>query len=349
MQTKLHTPGTATSRAARYGRFDQRGSAKSARCYTRFRMSIGEAKRRQVAGWAAVFISTLVACFWAFWGSNENFHEGWFSASIWQNIALMFVQYFSPMLIVILMSVLALRWPLFALPLLGMFAAGAILLFRVNAGVAILFAIFLLALGALYRFGRPQPRRWAWRCVIGLPLTTAVICGVYPGWLATHRLDDGNYGMRLIEGNGMRLVWAPEGAGWPSRGVSWQEARRSCAHLTADGRSLADQPQNVWRLPTVDEAIRSLVFRGVNAGGTWDRALHRAQFRTTPDKDSPLWKVHSPVIYWWAGDDVNGNQAYYISYNGYVLLAPKHIAPGDLAFRCVCEPSMQNMSPSNRQ
>ena len=43
---------------------------------------------------------------WACWGSNENFHEGWYYPSIWRNIGLMFVQYLSPMLIVMLMT----RW-----------------------------------------------------------------------------------------------------------------------------------------------------------------------------------------------------------------------------------------------
>ena len=93
-------------------------------------MSLWSAKRRQIAGWAAVSISTLVACFWAFWGSNENFHEGWFSPSVWQNIGLMFAQYLSPMLIVMLISILALAWPRLALPLFGASAVAVAWFFR---------------------------------------------------------------------------------------------------------------------------------------------------------------------------------------------------------------------------
>jgi hypothetical protein len=305
-------------------------------------------ERRQIVGWTAVSVSTLVACFWAFWGSNENFHEGWFSLSIWQNIGLMFAQYLSPMLAVMLISILALCWPRLALPMSGIFALGLAWFFRGGRASVLLFVIPLVALGLLYHFGRPQPRGWAWRCLIGLPLATAVICGAYPGWLAIHRLDDGNYGMRRVEGNGISLIWAPDGPGWPPRGVSWQEAKRSCAYLTADGRSLADLPQNFWRLPTVDEAVRSLVFRGSNAGGTWDPVFHRARYRMTPDKDSPLWKVHSPVIYWWTGTEIDSDRAYYITDNGYVQLVPKRIAPGYLAFRCVCEPSKQNLLPAGQ-
>jgi hypothetical protein len=55
---------------------------------------------QRIVGWSAVSISTLVAGFWGFWGSIENFHEGWFSPGLWKNLALMFVQYLSPMIIV---------------------------------------------------------------------------------------------------------------------------------------------------------------------------------------------------------------------------------------------------------
>jgi hypothetical protein len=247
-------------------------------------------KWRQVVGWVAVSISVVVACFWAFWGSIENFHEGWYHSSLLQNIGLMIAQYLGPMLVVMLLSMIVLRWPRLALPMLGAAAVAIALFFRGRRVAIELIVIPLVALGVLYRLGRPQPRCWALRSLIGLPLITAVVCGAYPGWRAIHRLDDGNCGMRLIEGNGVTLVWAPEGPGWPSRGASWQKAKRNCAYLTADGRYLADQPQNAWRLPTVDEAVRSMVFRGRNAGGTWDPVLHQARYRMSPDKDSPLWE-----------------------------------------------------------
>ena len=34
---------------------------------------------RQILGWSAVAVSTGLACMWAWWGSIENFHEGWYS------------------------------------------------------------------------------------------------------------------------------------------------------------------------------------------------------------------------------------------------------------------------------
>ena len=308
------------------------------------------AMTRQVLGWAAVSISTAFACLWAFWGSIENFHEAWYYPSIWRNIGLMFVQYLSPMLFVLLVSVLALRWPPLAVPLLTVGAIAGAWYFSTPSHAAIVLIAFPLAfLGVLYHFGRPQPRRWAWKCVIGLPLLTAVVCGAYPGWRATHRFDDGNYGMRRIEGNGVTLIWSPEGPGWPTRGVSWHEAMRSCTYLSADGRSLEELPQNVWRLPTIDEAVRSMVFRGANAGGTWDPLGHRAQYRVMPDKDSPIWKVHSQVIYWWTSTEVDEIRADYITDNGYVLAVPKRFMPGSLAYRCVCEPSKTSIAPTGHE
>lgn len=299
-------------------------------------------RRRQILGWAAVAISTVSACLWAWWGSNENFHEGWFYLSIWRNLGLLFVQYLSPMLIVMLISAAALAWPRLALPVMGTSAIGAAWClgsFRAFSVAVLLIAVPLAVLGVLYQFGRPQPRRWAWLCLLGLPLATATVSGAYPGWMAVNRFDDGNYGIREISGNGVTLLWAPEGPGWPENGVSWYTAMDRCARLTADGRSLADASQNVWRLPTIDELVRSLVFRGKNAEGTWDPVLHQAEFRHVPDKDSPLWKVHSKVIYWWTSAEIDQEHAYYVTSNGYAHAVSKHIGPDYLAFRCVAEPS----------
>lgn len=297
---------------------------------------------RQMLGWTAVAASTGVACLWAFWGINENFHEGWYLASLRQNLALMLVQYLSPMLLVMVLSAAALRWQRLTLPLLLASAIGVVWFFHRAHAAAIVLVLLMLAPGALYHFGRPEPRRWAWRCLIGLPLLTAAGFGVYPGWFAVHRFDDGNYGMRTIEGNGLTVVWAPEGPGWPENGVSWYQATETCAHLSADGKTLALAPQNAWRLPTVDETVRSLVFRGNNAGGVWDPVLRRAHYRTMPDKDSPLWKVHSKVVYWWTSTEEDAARADYISNNGYVQSVPKRIRPGYLAYRCVSEPQISN-------
>ncbi len=300
-------------------------------------MTTPRSATQQIVGWTAVALSTLLACFWAFWGVNENFHEAWFSPSLLRNLALMFLQYLSPLIIVMLTSIAALRWPRFAFLFFGAVAAALAWFLRHNHAALLLPLPPLLALAALYTFGRPHPRPWAWRVLIGLPLITLVACGTWPAWRAVHRFDDGNYGTRTIAGNGVTLVWAPQGPGWPSTGTSWYAAKRSCAYLADDGLSLSGQPLDIWRLPTTDEAVRSLVFQGTNAGGAWDPSSRRAHYRIAPEKDSPLWKVHSPIIYWWTATE-SGPLADYITYNGFIQTVSKRMRPGDLAFRCVRDP-----------
>lgn len=305
--------------------------------YTSRPMNSRRLLRSQIFGWIAVSISTALACFWAVWGINENFHEGWYFESVWRNIGLMMVQYLSPMLGVILLSVIAILWPRFALPTLGIVAIGAAWFFRKGSAGTELIAGSLLVLGTLYTLGRPHPRHWALGGLFVLPVLTIIVCGAYPWWQAFHRLDDGNYGMRQVEGNNLTLVWAPEGPGWPTQGSSWQKATDACEHLTKDGRSESSLPQGVWRLPSVDEAVRSLVYRGHNAGGTWDSVHQSAHFRVPPDKDFPLWKVHSQVIYWWTATEVDHQTADYITNNGAVHSHDKRSAGDYTAFRCVCE------------
>ena len=293
---------------------------------------------QQIIGWTAVAISTLVAGFWGFWGSIENFHEGWYFASLWRNLALMLVQYLGPMIVVTGLAAVAIGWRRAAIPVFGTVALTLTLFFRHAPAGLLLVSAPLFILGLLYHFGKPEPRRWAFRSVICLPILTAVVCGAYPGWRAIWRLDDGNYGARLIAANGVALVWAPEGPGWPSQHASWWQAEQACACLSQDGRSISDQPLNIWRLPTIDEAVRSLVYRGRNAGGVWDPVRQRGHYQMVPDKDSPLWKVHSHVIYWWTATEAGKNRAYRIAYNGYVLAWDKRGWGDYWAYRCVKEP-----------
>jgi hypothetical protein len=63
--------------------------------------------------------------------------------------------------------------------------------------------------------------------------------------------------------------------------------------------------------------------------------LHRATFRTRPDKESPLWNPDSPIIYWWTATEVDPEQVCRVAYNGYVLVVPKKISMGSCAFRAV--------------
>ncbi len=50
------------------------------------------------------------------------------------------------------------------------------------------------------------------------------------------------------------------------------------------------------------------------------------------------------MIYWWTSTEIDRDHACYITDNGFVIPLVKKIAPGDLAFRCVCEPSKLSVS-----
>ena len=282
--------------------------------------------------------SVLFSCFWAFWGIIENFHEGWFHASLLENIGLMFIQYLSPLIIFLSLTLIGIH-----LPRVGGFAhalAGILLflfLFDLKDQVAMIFVILpMILLGALYWFGRPQPRRLARRIAIGLPLLTLIVCGIEPVVRVAGRQSDGNLGERLIEGkDGVRLIWAADGAGWSCDGATWHEADMRCRYLAEDGRTQADVPQDIWRLPTVDEAVRSMSRHGANSGGVWDEQSKTAVYLTRPDKESPLWNIHSQVIYWWTATEIDAETAYIIVYDGKVWARRKRFAPGTLGYRCV--------------
>jgi hypothetical protein len=298
-----------------------------------------EYNRRQVAGWIAVGLSTAITCFWAFWGIIENFHEGWHYESWLSNAGLMFVQYLSPMLIFAGVTLISIFWPRVGAGLHGILALLLAWFFEALTNTVTLFLILpLMGLGALYWFGRPRPRKIAAFLAIGLPLLTLTISGIAPVLRVSQRFDDGNLEARLVHGNGLTLIWAPDGPGWPRQGANWDEAHQVCATLGEDGLALAPLPQHLWRLPTVDEAVRSMARHGQNSGGVWDAESAEPTYQTTPDKESPLWNVHSPVIYWWTGTEVDGNHAYIIVYDGKVWARAKNLSAAYLGFRCVRQP-----------
>jgi hypothetical protein len=292
--------------------------------------------RPQIVGWIAVGLSTAITCFWAFWGIAENFHEGWYYESLLSNVGLMFVQYLSPMLLFMGVTVLSISWPRVGAGLHLALALAIAWFFQAFTNtVAFFLMVPLIGLGALYWFGRPQPRRVALSLVVGLPLLTLIIIGIEPVLRVSRRMDDGNLQARLVQGNGVDLVWAPDGPGWPRTGADWHEAQQVCQHLGEDGLTLAPVPQGTWQLPAVDEVVRSMARHGQNSGGEWDAETAKATYETTPDKESPLWNVHSQVIYWWTATEADEEHAYIIVYDGEVWPRAKEFGPAYLGFRCV--------------
>jgi hypothetical protein len=292
--------------------------------------------KRRLVGWLALGISTLVTCFWAFWGIVENFHEGWYFESLLANLGLMFVQYLSPMLIFMAVTLLSIFWHRFGGGLHVILALLGIWFFQAFSNAAMFLIILpLTGLGLLYWFGRLEPRKLAASVALGLPLLTLIIAGIGPAVRVSQRINDGNLQARPVHGNGVDLIWAPDGPGWPREGTNWYEAQKACEYLGEDGLTIASNPQHIWRLPTVDEAVRSMARHGINSGGVWDAETSEATYSTTPDKESPLWNLHSQVIYWWTATEVDEERAYIIVYDGKVWPRSKDFGPAYLGFRCV--------------
>jgi hypothetical protein len=295
--------------------------------------------KRRIVGWIAVGLSIVITCVWALWGILETFHEGWYHESLLSNLGLMFVQYLSPMLIFMGVTLISIYWPRFGGGLHIIFALLAVWFFRAFSNAATFLIITpLIGLGLLYWFGRPQPRRIAVAMAIGLPILILIIFGIVPVLRVLQRIDDGNLQARLVQGNGVKLIWAPDGPGWPRAGGNWYEAQQVCQYLDEDGLTPASAPQHIWRLPTVDEAVRSMARHGQNSGGVWDAENAQATYKTTPDKESPLWNVHSQVIYWWTATEIDEDRAHIIVYDGKVWPRAKHFGPDYLGFRCVKQP-----------
>ena len=287
-------------------------------------------------GWVAVGISAVITCFWAFWGIIENFHEGWYFESLLSNLGLMFAQYLSPMLAFILVTLVSIFWPRIGGGLHMILALLAIGFFNAFSNAATFLIILpLIGLVLLYWNGRLEPKKLAVSVSIGLPFLTLFIAGVEPVIRVSQRINDGNLSAQLIHGNGADLTWAPDGPGWPREGGDWYEANQICQHLIEDGLTLSTTPQNVWRLPTVDEVVRSMSRHGQNSGGTWNAETAEATYKITPDKESPLWNIHSQVIYWWTATEVDDDHAYIIVYDGKVRSRDKQFSPAYLGFRCV--------------
>jgi len=204
--------------------------------------------------------------------------------------------------------------------------------------VGLLIFIPIITIGLLYYFGEVEKKKLAWRLIVFIPLIIILVISIPQGIRVSYRINDGDFSMRMVEGYGV-MAWAPRGPGWPDRGTSWHEAVRICKHLSEDGMILMEEEQNIWRLPTVIEAVSSMMLHGENAGGVWYQEVEKASYRLTPDKETPLWDVNSKVIYYWTADTVpdSEEQAYMIVYDGNVYKRDKESHPDYLSFRAVKE------------
>lgn len=345
-------------------------------------------------GTAAVAMATAL---WVYWSSAEFYFEAW---GLPLGEMLLYLIPGAVCLALALLVTLAPKvggWTLIAIggafsvwwTRLQMARSGRSLL-EVAAG-NFLFSGILVVAGALFLFearrrrllreaGRwPRPSRWRRRArlLVAIMPPIAVALGIsaseLPRVLTRH--DDGDRGARLIEGDGVRLVWAPAGPGWnwkqpwggypswdslalygaepigidgrpkleaqgrPHASAGDMHATGLCRYLSVDGTTLADTPQDIWRLPTAEELTRSLVRDGVTAGCVWDGTPSgRVECARKPDKESPLWNPDQPPIYMWAADEIDADRALYVSHNAWVHPQPKSWGNPRHGYRCVRDP-----------
>ncbi len=297
-------------------------------------------------GWVCVVLCTSLASFWAFWGAMEAFHEGWCMPLLWQRL-LQTLAYLTPAALIALITASAIRWPV-----LGVVAGLSIVAFLLTAqalGYSRFPWLLLLLLAgapgmaatALY-FGRPTPRGLSIALAISAPLAVAILSGIGPAIRVAGRFDDGDRSMQLIAGNGVELEWAPAGPGWARKGnVNYTQTIDRVTRLSYDGQTLMNEPQDVWRLPTREEVVRSLTCYGENAGGQWDTTTADATYGRTPDKESPLWDPHAPLIYLWTADELDDRRAWIVVYHGGVFAKDKQLGSASIGFRAVRDPRPQ--------
>jgi hypothetical protein len=330
--------------------------------------------RRKLPGIIAIGLVTLTTTLWTFWGVGEMYYEGWWGA--WYNR----LPYLGLPAICLAFTLVAVTWPRVGGWILtvagGAFTAwrwvrqaqlgdltvGWMLGWFPASGLLVITGVLFLLEGRYRRqrraAGWKPPQRWLRRnsrylFAVGLPLLTALLVTIlFVPWLG-ERFDDGNRGARLLEGNGVTLVWAPKGPGWnwhpleghgrrpswddialygvPPAGIhaerkpGYREAHAApsdmettglCRYLSEDGTALMSEPQDVWRMPTTDEVARSLVQGGENAGCTWDGVSVGADCSRQPNKDTPLWAADESPIYYWTADEYDAESAWYVPYTG---------------------------------
>lgn len=217
-------------------------------------------------------------------------------------------------------------------------------------------------------------RRNFWM-LLALGIPTLVLAGmsVYSLPIVLTREDDGLRGLRRITGNdGVTREWAPAGPGWNWKQdyggyPSWQmialygvepvgmetkpgynsrqgqfataeemAAYNLCLYLSEDGSRLETEAQNLWRMPTVDDYARSFARHGENAGCEWKgEPNEQMDCSVQPDKETPLWAPDLEPIYYWAAEESDERNAYFVSYNDWVNVTYKAGGNPRHSYRCV--------------
>lgn len=347
-------------------------------------------------GWIAKTLLIMITSAWCYWSIGEMYYEGW-----WGPFYIRLI-YLIPGAAFLILTLIGIKWPkiggwliiiiggLFTIMFMDIhFVDGKLTMDRDLAGFMVSGPLVFLGAFLLIE-ARNQKRRAAqgwvaspiwWRrniwylAALVPPLLILIGMSISNLPILLTRMDDGDRGARLIEGNGVSLIWAPEGPGWnwkqdyggyPSwnmvalyglppigmgdkPGYDWRKGvfasaeemaqYNLCLYLSEDGLTLEAEPQNIWRMPTVDEYARSFARHGVNAGCAWNGEVHaKMTCEILPDKETPLWATDREPIYYWAAEEFSERDAYCVSYNGWANTGYKTGGNPRHSYRCVRQP-----------
>jgi hypothetical protein len=357
---------------------------------------------RRLPGYVATSLIALTTTLWTFWGMGEMYYEGWWGA--WHNR----LPYLGLPAICIAFTLVALTWPRLGGWVIVVAGAaftawrwskqaqlGTLTIkwmldwFPISGLLVVVGLLFLLE--GRYRqrrraAGWTPPGRWLRRnlryiVAFAPPVLTGVAVTAYFVPFLLVRFDDGDRSIQRIKGNGVTLIWAPQGPGWnwhplsgrgrrpswddlalygvPPVGIHQQrkgagerayateddmETTGLCRYLNRDGTILMPEWQGIWRLPTADEVVRTLVGTGSNAGCTWDGVSNSAGCQRQPNKDTPLWAADESPIYYRTADEHDGRAAWCVPYSGGLRYGGSiHTQPKDWGnsrhgYRCVRDP-----------
>ena len=284
--------------------------------------------RRSLHG-ALVFLGVL--------GKYRELHEGWsYRRTLAQPRADGRPDYLPWMFIPMVAGLLGLWRPAIGVPAHLALATGIFRLFEVRE-VGGLLGVPVLLLGGLYGYGRAVPVKWARRLLIGLPPSHRLSYWRLSGLARFYAPGECRHVNAADQGNGVDFVWAPAGPGGTRRASPGSRRGGAASDLTADGSARAAAPQHVWRLPTVDETVRTMIWRGQNAGGTWNGGVGRASFRVMPDKEAAATGIHT-VRSSIGGRQTRSMRVAPIAWHQ-TAMSPlnKKVGAGYLACRCVRE------------
>ena len=349
-------------------------------------------------GYIAVGLVSITTVLWTFWGVAEMYYEGWgqpfpdplaytIPGVMCLTLALAAVAFprVGGVCLILIGALFTFWWVALQLGR-GAGFWGILSLFPVSAMLVLTGVLFVIdgrrrhrrRTELLHEGGTVEQLSW-WKrnmrfvVVVGSFLLTVIVTSAFNLPVVLGRHNDGYLGARVIEGNGVTLVWAPHGPGWnwkqdfggyPSWnslalyglepiGLDWHgkldsdtlNASRQqmdscglCAYLNAAGDSLLDSAVYIWRMPTTDEIVRSLCIDGHHAGCSWDGESKSAQCEVVPDKETPLWNPNEQPVYYWTADEYDNGNARFVNYNGNgISRQPKGWGNPRHGYRCVRE------------